>query len=192
MIDHAGSTLATEDAIWAAVRRDRNLLEALVSPIKHGVLRDLLHQVRRERLGYNPAMGTGATMHIPSEEHFSDEPDTPLKRRAQIVSTNWDREHKGQLTRERDAEIARLTAYRAQRDAWKYAWHTTAAAHLQINDKPFWTVCVNEVRGWIDRTGHEARFMELVISGVPDDGRPIGYYRKPEEIDALWQQAETT
>ncbi|MGD0110025.1 MAG: hypothetical protein ABSC06_39315 [Rhodopila sp.] len=185
MIDHAGSMYATEEAIWAAVRRDRNLLEAVVSPIKHRVMSDLIHQVRRERLGYNPAVGSGATIHIPSEEHHG-EADTPLKKRAQMVSTTWDREHKGQLTKERDAEIARLT----ERRAWRDRWQATAAAHIQINDKPFWTVCVNEARGWIDRTAHEARFMELVIAGVPDDGRPIEYYRKPEEIDALWQQAE--
>jgi hypothetical protein len=29
-----------------------------------------------------------------------------------------------------------------------------------------------------------------VISGVPDDGRPIDFYRRPDEIDALWKQAE--
>lgn len=66
----------------------------------------------------------------------------------------------------------------------------TAPFYIQVNHKPFWTVCVNEARGWIDRTEHEARFMELVISGVPDDGRPIEYYRRPEEIDALWKRAE--
>ena len=185
MVDHAGSMSATETAIWERVRRDRSLMEALIYPWKHRLMSDLLHQVRQDCLGYNPAVGTGATIHIPSEDH-NRPADTPLKKRAQIVSTGWDREHKGQLTRERDAEIARLTEKRAWRDAWR----ATAAAHFVINDQPFWTVCVNEARGWIERTGHSTRFMELVISGVPDDGRPIEFYRRPEEIDDLWKQAE--
>lgn len=187
MVDHAGSLYQAEEAIWERVRKDRILLDALLSPWREQAIQVLVGTVPR-RLGYNPAMGTGATMHIPSEEHHGDA-DTPLKKRAQMVSTAWDRKHKTELTKERDAEIARLNAWRDLRDIRRYGFQTTAAAHVQINEKPFWTVCVNEARGWIDRTEHEARFLELVIAGVPDDGRPIEHYRRPEEIDALWKQA---
>jgi hypothetical protein len=185
MVDHAGSMSATRDAIWERVRKDRILIDALLLPYKDEALRNLLHQVRRD-LGWNPATGPrGATIHIPSEEHIRPA-NSPLERRAQLVSTEWDREHKDELTAERDAEIARLTEKRA----WRHAWEHTSASHVSINDKPFWTVCVNEARGWIERTGHSTRFMELVIAGVPDDGRPIEFYRRPDEIDDLWKQAQ--
>jgi hypothetical protein len=33
------------------------------------------------------------------------------------------------------------------------------------------------------------RFVDLLLSGVPLDDRPIGHYRRPEEINALWDKA---
>lgn len=187
MVDNPGSLDATGNAIWTRVRKDRFLMDALLAPYQRQAISRLIDRVR-DTLGYNPATGYGATQHIPSEQHhpLPGVVITPLKRRAQMVSTAWDREHKALLKKNKEADIQQLNEYRERR----YGWLQTEAAHVQINDKPFWTVCVNEARRWIDRTKHEARFMELVISGVPDDGRPIEHYRRPEEIDALWKQAE--
>jgi hypothetical protein len=125
----------------------------------------------------------------------------PIERRAGIVANEW-------LDRERKELEARRKAYeeeqRKEREISYRRWCRQngyllddkgnaiipAAFLTQINDKPFWEVTTNEARGWVERTEHSTRFIELVISGLPDDGRPIEYYRKPFEIETLWEQAK--
>ena len=187
MVEHPSSPERAENAIWEAVRKDRTLMDALLAKYRRRAISDLLDR-SREYLGWRPAMGVRPEiMHIPTAAH-EKAMNSPLERRAQMVSTEWDRGEKAELQRQKDAEIARLDKIRDQRmrDQWLY----TAAAEMRVNARPFWQVSVNEARSWITSTKHEARFLELVVAGLPNDGRPIEYYRQPDEMNAVWERAK--
>ena len=95
--------------------------------------------------------------------------------------------------REREAELAeqaRLNQLHHEEFLARIeAWKQTKAGSFTIEDKPFWEVSTREARAWQRRWHHRGLFLDLLLSGVPEDDRPIMHYRRPEEVDALWEQA---
>ena len=128
----------------------------------------------------------------------------PLERRAAPVAKIWEERDRVELKRRQDAfeEEARKQrdiSYRAWCDRCGYVLDEngsaviptpSAAFAVTVNGKPFWEVSSNEARAWATKTTREAWFIESVIEGLPNDGRPIEYYRKPDEIEALWERSK--
>jgi hypothetical protein len=110
------------------------------------------------------------------------------EQREDALATSMDR---------RAAKVVSLIAERdrvnkkhaAEFEARIAAWHRTKASSFTIDDRPFWEVSTFRARQARRRSEHESRFLDLVLSGVPEDDRPIGHYRGPSEIDALWVQS---
>ena len=98
---------------------------------------------------------------------------------------------------EREQEASRATKLREEREAAKaislrnyQEWRDTLAAEFTINGRRFWQVSVHEAREWQQSQGRRVKFVDLLLTGLPDDDRPISYYRRPDEVDGLWKQAQ--
>jgi hypothetical protein len=69
------------------------------------------------------------------------------------------------------------------------AWMATPAAHYKIDDQPFWYASTRRGHQSLVHDKHEIRFKELLLAGLPEDDHPIGFYRRPDEIAAMWEAA---
>jgi hypothetical protein len=219
MIKHASSREAAEKEIWEAVRKSHALTLELLESWRHTPINILIDRVKMDAMtiGYciaadrnAPVIGfkPNSARELRERSEYNAYLDaeiaksTPLQRRAAMVAQAWSQREEAERVewqREQD-ELDRKRCEASYQNWMRRNGYEeidgkpvkiTVPFYVQVNHKPFWTVTVNEARGWIDRTSQEARFMELVIAGVPDDGRPIEYYRRPEEIDDLWKRAET-
>lgn len=218
MVRNASSKDAAAREIWETVRKSQTLTLALLEKVKDGPIDWLMRDVQTKASMLHGDMTADKDEPVPgmkpntrfeiAERHSRNaqiaaniRESTPLRRRAAMVAQAWSqREEAERVEWQREQDALDRKRSEASYKTWlrRNGYEEidgkpvkiTAPFYIQVNHKPFWTVCVNEARGWIDRTEHEARFMELVISGVPDDGRPIEHYRRPDEIDALWKQAE--
>jgi hypothetical protein len=177
MVRHADDTEATQHAIMRACRNDAALLWQLVLPWWRQCTAQLINETQREIKRRDRAEAL----------------DTPIERRAAKVVNLIEERDRVEAKRERDemlAEQARLNEqhqreFRDRIDAWR----KTKAASFEIEGRPFWLVSTTEARTWQRRWHHRGVFLDLVLSGVPEDDRPIMHYRRPDEIDALWEQA---
>lgn len=177
MARHADDTQAAQYAILRACRDDPALLRQLILPWWRQCTASLISEVRRE-------------LHKRERENTLE--TTQERRAAKVVRLIEERE----LARERAereaalAEQARLNEQHMQEFRDRIAaWRATKAASFTIEDRPFWEVSTREARVWQRRWHHRGLFLDLLLSGVPEDDKPIMHYRRPEEVDALWDQA---
>jgi hypothetical protein len=177
MARHADDTEACQHAIFRACRNDPELLRQLILPWWRQATSSIISEVRRE-LRHRERTATL---------------ETPVERRAaKVVNLVHEREL-AEEKRERDealAEQARLNKqHQREFEERIAAWRQTKASSFEIEGRPFFLVSTAEARRWQIRWHHRGRFLDLLLSGVPEDDRPIMHYRRPEEIDALWDQA---
>jgi hypothetical protein len=177
MLRHADDTDACQHSIMRACGNDPALLRQLLLPWWRQATASLISEARRE---------------LRHRERTSAL-ETPIERRAaKVVNLIEERE----LARERQereealAEQARLNQSHHKEFLARIAvWKQTKASSFEIEGRPFWEVSTAEARTWQRRWHHRGLFLDLLLSGVPEDDRPIMHYRRPEEIDALWDQA---
>lgn len=179
MARHADDTDATQHAIMRACRNDPALLRQLVLPWWRQCTAQLISETRRLLL----------------RRERQEELETPIERKAaKVVHLVQERE----LLRER-AEREEDMRRQAELDRQHHeefvahieAWKQTKASSFLIDNRPFWEVSTREARIWQRRWHHRGMFLDLLLSGVPEDERPIMHYRRPEEVDALWDQAQS-
>jgi hypothetical protein len=177
MVRHADDGEATQHAIFRACRNDAALLRQLILPWWRQCTAQLINEARRSI----------------ARKQREDALETPMDRRAaKVVSLIMERDRK-ESQREAAEEAARVAALnkrheREFKDRLE-AWNRTKASSFTIDDRPFWEVSTFRARQAQRRSEHESRFLDLVLAGVPEDDRPIGHYRRPEEINTLWDQS---
>jgi hypothetical protein len=177
MVRHADDTEATQHAIFRACRGDAALLRQLILPWWRQCTAQLINEARRE-IGRKERAGALETRQE--------------RRAAKVISLVRERELIEEA-REREEELARVAALNEQhhREFLERieAWKRTKAASFTIEDRPFWEVSTFNARQWQIRHTQRAKFVDLLLSGLPEDDRPIGHYRRPEEINALWDKS---
>jgi hypothetical protein len=174
MVEHAGNTFAARDAIWAEVQKDRTLLVTLFELGWRREVSALMHRVRNE-ISYAQTMGA---LQRPIE-----------KRGAAVVAAI-----RAEEEREEAERRAEERAWQAEKDRehqeYLARWRATRIGSLTISEKPVWQCTPGTVRAWLDTEKRRWRTVELLIEGLPDDGRPIEFYRRPEEVEAAWANAD--
>lgn len=177
MARHADDTEACQHAIFRACRNDPALLRQLVLPWWQQATASLINETRR---------------HLRQAERESTL-ETPVERRAAKVIRLVEERELARERREREealAEQARLNQQHHEEFLARIAaWKQTKAATFEIEGRPFWEVSTREARLWQRRWHHRGLFLDLLLSGVPEDDRPIMHYRRPDEINTLWDQA---
>lgn len=177
MANHADNTDAAQHAIMRICRNDAALLRQLLLPWWRQATASLISEVRRE---------------LRSRER-EQTLETATERKAAKVVHLVEQRELAREKRERDEALAEQARINAQHHeeflARIAAWKQTKASSFTIEDKPFWEVSTREARQWQRRWHHRGLFLDLLLSGVPEDDRPIMHYRRPEEVDALWDQA---
>lgn len=177
MVTHANDTDAAQHAIMRACRNDPALLRNLILPWWRQCTARLLNEARSQI----------------ARKQRHEELETPLERRAGKVVLLMDERDAKEAAREHKEEMARIARLDAENKAMIAAqverWRQTRASNFTIDDKPFWQVSTFMAKQWQTRHEQGTRFVDLLLSGVPLDDRPIGFYRRPEEIDALWDKS---
>lgn len=173
MVAHAGSTDDTKAAIWTEVQQDRTLLVALFQHEWERAINALLYRVRSD-INHQQAFGKLTRK---------------IEREAAKVVDNI-----RQVRVAKEYEIHRAETERLAREAAEYReylrqWQESRIGDIKINGTPIWQNTVGTVRVWLDSQKRRLRTVEMLIEGLPDDGRPIEYYRKPEEVAAIWAAA---
>jgi hypothetical protein len=180
MVNHANDTEAAQHAIMRACSNDPALLRQLIIPLWRQCTAQLINEARRQI----------------ERKQRTEALETPLERRAgKVVSlmAEHDAREAAKEHREEQARIAKLDAEnKAMIAAQIERWRQTRAGNFTINDKPFWQVSTFMAKQWQIRHEQGTRFVDLLLSGVPLDDRPIGHYRRPEEINALWERSLQT
>lgn len=173
MVKHATDTEACIEAIWQTIRKDAALMATLFNAERRRAIGGLLNRVRND-IAYRQS---------------NDELKTPTEKRAGLVVTEF-------RAKERREFLAIQRAEREQQSKADYeyqqhlaAWHATPIGNMEIGGTPIWQLTAGTVRGWLGAQQRKHRTVELLIEGLPEDDRPIEYYRKPEEVAALWKAA---
>ena len=109
-------------------------------------------------------------------------------RRAALVVNNLkaaDERIRQQEKADEAAEQAKADAEHAERLA---AWQRSAIGDCMVSGVPIWQVTPRTARLWAERQTKRWKIVEMLCDGLPDDGHPIEYYRKPEEVAELWRR----
>lgn len=177
MANHADNYEAAQHAIMRACRNDPALLRQLLLPWWRQATASLISEVRRE---------------VRRRERESTLETATERKAAKVIHLVEEREL-AREKREREealAEQARLNKLHHEEFLARIeAWKQTKASNFTIEDRPFWEVSTREARSWQRRWHHRGLFLDLLLTGVPEDDRPIMHYRRPDEIDALWDRA---
>lgn len=174
MARHADDTDACQHSIMRACRNDAALLRSLVLPWWRQATASVITEARRQ---------------IMQRQRHEALATAVERKAAKVVSLIHAREL-AEEKKEREEELVRI----AEQERWNREelnkWLRTKARELEIDDRPWWEVTPARARQWKLRQEHDSRFIGLVLEGLPDDDkRPISHYRRPEEINALWDQA---
>lgn len=173
MVRHANDTEATQHAIFRACRNDVELLRQLILPWWRQATASIISEARRT---------------IERRERAGTLETAKERKAAKVISIERERES-AREAKEREAElVARAKADRKYQE-WREAFMRTQARDFQINGKYFWEVSTREAHEWQRHQGQRARFVELLLAGVPEDDRPVAHYCRPDEVDALWQKS---
>lgn len=171
MIAHADNTSDTIDAVWKAAQKDMDVMIHLFATEKGRVIGWNIRKIRDDI----------------ERDQSNQGRNRPLDRRAAMVVNNL-----RDLDRQQDEEDERcnrdsMAAYRAEQDALAEKWRATHVGLLMIGDRPVWEVTAGTAKVWLESQIRRWRTVELLIHGLPNDDKPISYYRKPEEVAALWK-----
>jgi hypothetical protein len=174
MIAHADNSAETLDAIWAEVQESRQLMAAL-----------FVHSWRREVSAL-----LERTRRLISNKETAGTLSRPLERKAAAALQTIRAEETRQAVEDAASNARSIAAYQAEQERetqkWLAKWRATPIGGLVIREKPVWQCSAGTVRAWLETEKRRWRAVELLIEGLPDDGRPIEYYRKPEEVAAIW------
>lgn len=174
MVRHATDTEKVLLEIWKNVRDDHALTLALLQSEWRRCASALIYRTR-DRLAYMEGQKTDKS---------------PTIQKAIKVNKAWSiRDKEAENAIRRDEQRQQAKADKEWRGHIAF-WTKTAAAHVKVNDKPFWEASVGQIQSGIADRGRETRFLAQLIHGVPNDGRPISFYRKPDEINEIWQRTE--
>ncbi len=174
MVAHADNLAMTEDQIWEEVQKDRALLVALFYYERHNAIASLLYRVRSDLVYDNRKKAL----------------KRPLERRAAMVATAFQEAEKREEEHQRALEMEAQRKADAEFIERMEAWKATAIGRLEIGGTPVWQCTPGTARAWLGAQRQRWRCVELLIEGLPDDGRTIEYYRRPEEVEELWKLSQ--
>lgn len=166
-------TVKATEQIWAEIQKDKILLIALFNP--YGEYRAAIGRILR---------------HLKQDLAVKEQSAKPLstseKRAMTIVKAEREEER-----RERAEQLAAERAEQARRDReyqeYLASWHKTPLFDVTVSGTPIWQVSAGTVRAWLPTQKRKLRAIELLIDGIPEDGRPIEFYRTPDDVREIWR-----
>lgn len=173
MVAHADDTMAAIEQVWAAVKGKPDLLIALFDRYDQHTteIGRLFNQIKRDIA----AQASG-------KENLG-----PRERKAMTIITREREKERREQEEQRAADRAEQA--RSDREYKEYlaSWHKTPISDVRVGDKPVWEVSAGTVRAWLPTQHRKLRAIEMLIEGIPEDGRAIGYYRTPDDLMEIWK-----
>lgn len=168
MVTHADDTEEAIQQIWRNVKLDRDLMAFLFQHDYRRPIQGLIYRTRSE-LSQSTAK-------------------RPIERRAfEIVNLQKELEAKA----DREARLKEIEEQKVRdREYAEYlqSWQKTPIGHITINGLPVWQATAGTIRTWLSIEQRRHKTIERLIQGIPDDGRPIEFYRTPKEVMDIWRQ----
>jgi len=173
MIAHADNTLAAQRAIFEKCCPGNSLARALFLPWFREATAALLAEERRLLKAAQHSM-------------LNERQQSAFK---VIALTEQRAEAAAKEARQRALE--ERARQEQERGRLIDAWLQNKARNETIDGRHWWEVSPNRLRQFARRINHRSKFWQLVIERVPahDDIRPISHYMRPDEVNALWDEA---
>lgn len=172
MVKHADNAQDCVEAIWAEVSKDLELMTGLFVSERTNVFRALLNRTRQEL----------------SRRQDAGLLQRPVERRAAIVVNNRNAKIEQAIARDRDNTARGQAEEDRKYKEYLARWTNSYIGKLEINGMPVWTVTPRTAKLHAQSQGRRWKCVEILCEGLPDDGRPIEYYRKPEEVAEIFQR----
>lgn len=174
MVAHANDTMKAIEAVWSKVQKDAPMLVALFNPFGEyrSAIGHVFHRLKQD---------------IVTEDRTSGGKLTGNKRKAMKIVERDRAEQRAEEAEQR--RLNREEQARRDREYRDYleSWHKTPLWNVTIGDKPVWQNSAGTIRAWLPTQKNKMRALEMLIEGIPDDGRPLEYYRTPEDVKAIWK-----
>jgi hypothetical protein len=176
---HGTSRVAAVNALYARVRHESDLLDALFEPYRELALRRLLGGVesdmRREEMARQErVLGGGREA---GASHVTDAPD--------------ERPGGGQMSTDDHAPRAPAphhTNRRAAQESVGAVLRLTMLDIFRIDGMPIGDVQAGVARAWARREGRHVRWVTMLTSNVPS-ADPIRRWITPDDADELWARS---
>jgi len=174
MIAHANDTEAAQREIFDACCQRNSLARALFAPWYREATAALIAEVRRLLRAAQQSANLNKTQ-------------SSLVR---IIKLD-DERAEAAARDARNREIEERARAAAARQTELNEWLNNAARYEQIDGNNWWTVTAARLHQHARRTGHRAKFWNLIADRVPshDDMRPVSFYLRPDEINPIWNEA---
>lgn len=161
------------EQIWQKVQKDSDLLIALFN--QFGEYRQaigrVLHRIKID-ISYEA-----------SKSKLVSDKDRKILKIVQLERDEEKRERADQLAADRAEQARKDAEYRD----YLASWNKTPLFDVTIGGCPIWEVSAGTVRAWLPTQQKKLRAIEMMLDGIPDDGRPIGYYLQPADFMAIWK-----
>lgn len=173
MVAHADNTMEAIERTWKAVQRDAGLLVALFNPYVEyrSAIGHVFHRIKQD---------------IASEAN-SGAKLSGAKRKVMNIVKRDRAEQKAEMEEQRRADREEQSRRDQEYRDYLASWHKTPLWNLTIGDKPIWQNSAGTIRAWLPTQRNKLRAVEMLIEGLPDDGRPLEYYRTPADVREIWK-----
>jgi hypothetical protein len=173
MVEHADDTMKAIEQVWEDVQKDAPMLVALFNPYGEyrSAIGHVFHRVKSD-------------ISLASQKKESLNPRQ--KKALKIVLREKEeqrREEEEQRRIDREEQARKGQEYRD----YLASWHKTPLWNVTIGEKPVWQNSAGTIRAWLPTQHKKLRLLEMLIDGVPEDGRPLEYYRTPADVKEIWK-----
>lgn len=173
MVAHADDTEETISAIWSVVQKDRILLIELFKFESSRAIQSLLFRVRA-RIASASKQDIKKTKGQQAAERLVDLHEARQAARETEINRQWQAKQ-DEADRQHHEHLA--------------MWKRTEIGDIEVHGTPIWKVTAGTAKAWLVQQRRPLRCVELLIQGVPEDGNPIEFYRRPSDVADLWKQA---
>lgn len=173
MISHANDTLQAIEDVWKVAQKDAPMLVALFNPYGEyrGAIGRIFNQIKHD---------------VAVSNQRGESLNANQKKALKIVERDR-REERAAEEEQRKAEREEQARKDNEYREYLASWHKTPLWNVNIGEKPVWQVSSGTIRAWLPTQHKKLRALEMLIDGVPDDGRPLEYYRTPADVKEIWK-----
>jgi hypothetical protein len=178
-----GSWDGAKDALYAAVRSDTALLWEMFAPYRSQAAHMVLAKAAAEMRESERAQRAERVVPGPSAPGH-DECDSQMldARRAETQNSS------GRGKRNSGNQAAAAPSARAGMDAVAAVTRLSLLDTFRINGRAIGDCTPEEAQRWATSRERDARFVRLLTANLPP-GAPIRTYRRPEDTQAIYEQA---
>lgn len=187
---HGSNTFVARTTLLSAAQRDVTLLNELAKNSLMMMVTNYLNDLQRDidRAREKELNARHRELQIGHNSKASDQPVTHARDEVPRVLAAIP------VVPKEEPEVVAARLKQQQIEKIDQEWQSTKGRSYTIDGTSFWNVSPGRANQWQRARHSEWKFIQLVLAGLPteDFEHPISYYRRPHEINDLWERAHAT